>query len=78
VKVAEGNEEAPYGVDNADDLVPSSSGAAKYFSEVAERTARAGRRDGPRVDQRGRRDPLHRGDAMHGRASCSSPASSAT
>ena len=40
---------------------------------------RAGRRDGPRVDERRRRDPLHRGDAAcTARASCRSPVSSAT
>ena len=54
-------------------------GPTKFISEVAERTERAGRRDGPRVDERRRRHPLHRGDARcPARASCSSPVSSAT
>ena len=48
----------------------SSSGPIKYTSEVAERTEETGRGDRARLDQRGRRDPLHRGHAhvRHGQA----------
>ena len=47
-----------------------------YTSEVAERTEETGRRDRPRLDERRRRDPLHRGDAhvRHGQAAAHRPA----
>ncbi len=44
-------------------ICASSSAPPKFTSEVAERTEETGRRHGPRVDERRRRDPLHRGDA---------------
>ena len=41
-------------------------GPERFFSEVAERTEEPGVADGPRVDARRRRHPLHRGDAHAG------------
>ena len=57
----------------------STSGRRSSCREVAERTARAGRGDGPGVDAGRRRHPVHRSDARcRARASWSSPVSSAT
>ena len=70
-----GRDTGPSQVDNDDDL-REFLGAPKFTSEVAERTAEHGRRHRPRLDQRGRRDPLHRGHphVRHGQAAAHRPA----